>query len=61
VVSAKSPAATPESGSLPKTTSASSPARTDSRDIGAALRAAYESALDEEIPAEMLDLLSKLN
>jgi hypothetical protein len=29
-------------------------------DIGNALRAAYESAVNEEIPPEMLDLLSKL-
>jgi Anti-sigma factor NepR len=29
-------------------------------DIGGALRAAYDSALNEEIPPEMLDLLSKL-
>jgi Anti-sigma factor NepR len=32
----------------------------DESDIGIALRAAYKSALDETIPAEMLDLLSKL-
>jgi Anti-sigma factor NepR len=32
----------------------------DESDIGVALRAAYKSALDEAIPAEMLDLLSKL-
>jgi hypothetical protein len=30
------------------------------RDIGSALRAAYDSAVQEEIPPEMLDLLSKL-
>ena len=29
-------------------------------DIGAALRAAYDNAVNEEIPPEMLDLLSKL-
>ena len=29
-------------------------------DIGAALRAAYDSAVNEDIPPEMLDLLSKL-
>lgn len=29
-------------------------------DIGGALRAAYDSAVNEEIPPEMLDLLSKL-
>jgi Anti-sigma factor NepR len=30
------------------------------QEIGRALRAAYDSALQEEIPPEMLDLLSKL-
>lgn len=30
------------------------------RDIGAALRAAYEEAVAEDIPAEILDLLNKL-
>ena len=30
------------------------------QDIGGALRAAYDSAVNEEIPPEMLDLLSKL-
>lgn len=30
------------------------------RDIGSALRAAYESAVQEEIPPAMLDLLNKL-
>ncbi len=29
-------------------------------DVGSALRAAYQSAVDEKIPAEMLDLLGKL-
>lgn len=29
-------------------------------DIGSALRAAYDSTVNEEIPPEMLDLLSKL-
>jgi Anti-sigma factor NepR len=32
----------------------------DDGDVGVALRAAYKSALDEAIPPEMLDLLSKL-
>jgi hypothetical protein len=32
----------------------------DESGVGIALRAAYKSALDEAIPAEMLDLLSKL-
>ena len=30
------------------------------RDIGSALRAAYDSAVMEEIPPAMLDLLNKL-
>ncbi|MGP1354376.1 MAG: NepR family anti-sigma factor [Parasphingopyxis sp.] len=30
-------------------------------DIGDALRSAYEDAVNEEIPAEMLDLLGKLD
>lgn len=32
----------------------------DERDVGSALRAAYQRAVEEDIPAEMLDLLSKL-
>jgi Anti-sigma factor NepR len=36
------------------------PASTSERDIGSALRAAYDSAVNEDIPPEMLDLLSKL-
>lgn len=40
----------------------SEPLRTpeSERDIGSALRAAYDRALEEEIPPAMLDLLSKL-
>jgi Anti-sigma factor NepR len=34
--------------------------RSSERDIGSALRAAYDSAVSEDIPPEMLDLLSKL-
>lgn len=34
--------------------------RGDERDVGNALRTAYKNAVDEEIPAEMLDLLNKL-
>jgi hypothetical protein len=33
----------------------------DERDVGTALRAAYQQAVDEQIPSEMLDLLGKLN
>jgi len=31
------------------------------RDVGAALRTAYERALREEIPPDLLDLLGKLD
>jgi Anti-sigma factor NepR len=56
------------SGKFPKPApSAGTPANDRTRhtgsrehDIGGALRAAYDSAVNEEIPAEMLDLLSKL-
>ena len=36
------------------------PASSSEQDIGSALRAAYDMAVNEEIPPEMLDLLSKL-
>ncbi len=35
-------------------------ARGDRRDVGVALRAAYQQTVEEAIPAEMLDLLGKL-
>ena len=35
--------------------------RTSGENIGDALRSAYESMVDEEIPPEMLDLLGKLD
>lgn len=42
-----------------------SPARTervrDSRDTGSALRSVYQRTVEEAIPAEMLDLLNKLD
>lgn len=34
--------------------------RAPSGEVGVALRSVYDSALNEEIPAEMLDLLGKL-
>ena len=39
-----------------------SPARVQSkdRDMGSALRSAYQKTIEEEVPDEMLDLLSKL-
>jgi Anti-sigma factor NepR len=46
----------PETGSG----AATKPEQRDDSDVGIALRAAYKSALDEAIPSEMLDLLSKL-
>jgi hypothetical protein len=33
----------------------------DERDVGTALRAAYQQAVDEKVPSEMLDLLGKLS
>lgn len=35
--------------------------RKGERDVGAALRTAYERALREEIPPDLLDLLGKLD
>ena len=34
--------------------------RTAPNDVGAALRSAYQRTIDEDIPAEMLDLLGRL-
>lgn len=33
----------------------------DDRDVGTALRSAYQKTVDEAIPADLLDLLGKLN
>ncbi|MCP3734830.1 hypothetical protein M9979_08095 [Sphingomonas sp. RP10(2022)] len=46
-----------------KTSSKKSPARVQSkdRDMGAALRSAYQRTVDEHVPDEMLDLLNKLS
>lgn len=35
--------------------------RGDRKDVGAALRAAYQEAVAEAVPPEMLDLLGKLD
>ncbi len=45
-----------------KTSSRKSPAKVQSkdRDMGAALRSAYQRTVDESVPDEMLDLLNKL-
>lgn len=45
-----------------KTSSKKSPAKVQSkdRDMGAALRSAYQRTIDESVPDEMLDLLNKL-
>jgi Anti-sigma factor NepR len=56
------------SGKYPKPAPSAGTAKNDrtrqtgsrEHDIGGALRAAYDSAVNEEIPREMLDLLSKL-
>jgi hypothetical protein len=46
-----------------KTEQRASPARVQSkdRDMGSALRSAYQRTVDEEVPDEMLDLLNKLS
>lgn len=33
----------------------------DERDVGTALRAAYQQAVDEKVPSDLLDLLGKLS
>lgn len=33
----------------------------DERDVGTALRAAYQQAVDEQVPSDLLDLLGKLS
>lgn len=45
-----------------KTSAKKSPAKVQSkdRDMGAALRSAYQRTVDESVPDEMLDLLNKL-
>jgi len=45
-----------------KTSSKKSPAKVQSkdRDMGAALRSAYQRTIEESVPDEMLDLLNKL-
>ncbi len=48
----------PPAGRRPSPAQARNP--NSEHDIGRALRAAYDSAVNEEIPPEMLDLLSKL-
>jgi Anti-sigma factor NepR len=35
--------------------------KSDERDVGTALRSAYQRTVDETIPADLLDLLGKLN
>jgi hypothetical protein len=44
-----------------KTGTAGGPSKTGpTRDVGGALRSVYQRTIEEEIPAEMLDLLGKL-
>ncbi|WP_192930009.1 NepR family anti-sigma factor [Sphingomonas sp. NIC1] len=45
-----------------KASSKKSPAKVQSkdRDMGAALRSAYQKTIEEQVPDEMLDLLNKL-
>lgn len=44
------------------TTAKKSPAKVQSkdRDMGSALRSAYQKTIEEQVPDEMLDLLNKL-
>ncbi len=52
---AKQPSATPAAGTQAEKTD-----RKDSSVLGNALRAVYQDAIGEQVPDEMLDLLSKL-
>lgn len=55
-----SPRATSPSANKPRTRSARR-AEANDNDVGKVLRSVYQKAVDEDIPAEMLDLLSKLD
>lgn len=35
--------------------------KSDERDVGSALRSAYQKTVDEDVPDDLLDLLGKLN
>ncbi|GAA0668387.1 NepR family anti-sigma factor [Sphingomonas insulae] len=50
------------SDKVTKTSSKKSPAKVQSkdRDMGAALRSAYQRTVDENVPDDLLDLLNKL-
>ena len=50
----------PKDSTLRRNVQSSQNRTSGERDIGTALRAVYESAVQEDIPAEMLDLLDKL-
>ncbi|WP_193751635.1 NepR family anti-sigma factor [Sphingomonas sanguinis] len=47
-------------GNKTKKTPSTSPHKGGEKDAGSALRQAYQKTVDEKIPDEMLDLLSKL-
>ena len=49
-----------ESSKKPRTAKAAKVQSKD-RDMGAALRTVYQKTVDESVPPEMLDLLSKLD
>lgn len=52
------------SGTTPKTPPAKKPAakvQSKDRDMGAALRSVYQKTVDETVPADLLDLLGKLD
>ncbi|MDZ7282650.1 NepR family anti-sigma factor [Sphingomonas sanguinis] len=48
-------------GNKTKKTPSSTPEKGGQKDAGSALRQAYQKTVDERIPDEMLDLLSKLD
>ena len=50
----------PKDSTLRRNVQSSQNRTSGEHDIGTALRAVYESAVQEDIPAEMLDLLDKL-
>ena len=53
-------AAAPPSNDTRSEPARSAATRAKAEDIGLALRAAYDNAVNEDIPPEMLDLLDKL-
>jgi hypothetical protein len=48
-------------GNKTKNTPSETPPKGGQKDAGSALRQAYQKTVDEQVPAEMFDLLSKLD